>query len=201
MLKFIRCEKRGDVSWLMSQIALLIAVGILLASISSLAFYSDWRKKAEIDVIAMQIAKIIDAAEVKDYPGRIKYMLPDKNYDYEVFLSTDYIVVKRYDGRMNKEIVATKELHTRPWINPPMSGGKGADGIYNYFGSIYGIHHNGANPDSKLPAGVLEGEMEIMANELAKNPFKIDCEKPLYVEKIFIYVEGGNAKSLVLIYQ
>ena len=201
MLKFIRCDKRGDISWLMSQIALLIAVGILLASISSLAFYSDWQKKAEINVIATEIVKTINAVEVKDYPGQIKYMLPDKNYDYEVFLSTDYIIVKRYDGRISKEIVATKELHTRPWINPPMSGGKGADGIYNYFGSIYGIRHNGASPDSKLPAGVLEGEMEIMANELAKNPFKVDCEKPLYIEKIFIFVEGGNEKSLVIIYQ
>ena len=127
-------------------------------------------------------------------------MLSD-DYKYYVFLSTEYVTVKRYDGRINKEIVVRKELPIKPWINPPMSGEKGAEGIYNYFGSIYGSQHNGAGPSTSLPAGVLEGELEAMATELAKNPFKVDCEKPLYMEKIFIYEEGENAKSFVIIYQ
>ena len=199
--KSIIFNKKGDISWLLSQVALLIAVGILLASVASLAFYSDWRKKAEIEVMASHFATAIKAMELKEFPEKIRYSFPDKNFNYDVFLSTEYVIVKRYDGIMSKEITVTKELHIRLWPAPPMSGGKGADGIYNYFGSIYGSHHNGASPSTKLPLGVLEGEIKTMAKELAINPYQINLKKPLYIEKIFIYVEGGNAKSLVLIYQ
>ena len=199
--KSIIFNKKGDISWLLSQVALLIAVGILLASVASLAFYSDWRKKAEINVIASQLARTIEAMEIKEFPERIEYLPPEKNYVYDIFISTEYVTVKRYDGKISKEIMVKKELHIRPWINPPMSDEKGAEGIYKYFGSIYGSHRNGASPSTKLPSGVLEGEIETMTKELAINPFKINCKKPLYIERISIYVEGENAESIVIIYQ
>ena len=89
----LRLNEKGIISWLLSQLALLLAAAILLASIASITFYNDWKKEAEIRAIAMNIASEIASMDLKSYPNSTDYFLPIK--PYKIYLSPSYIRIER----------------------------------------------------------------------------------------------------------
>lgn len=200
-------DRRGVIAWLLSQIGLLLAAGVLIGAIAGLTFYSDWEKEAEGKNVASGFAATVESMDLKEFPGRTKYMFPRKDYHYNVTVSTDYVTVRRGGALMGGDITAHEEMLIHPWPDPPMSGGYGADGVYNYFGGIYGSDNNGSSRDTAVNATAVEGEFSHTKTELASNPFAIDIDKPVYVEKVFIYVYENNDPSdvereeYVIIYQ
>lgn len=198
MLKSFLSDRKGIITWLLTQIGLLIATGILLASIASLAFYSDWQKEAEAKEIASKLATAIESMDLKEFPERMAYIFPDKDYRYEVYVSTDYVTVKRYDGRINKKIVAREELLINPWPNPPLIGGDSVKGFYNYLESIYKPGYDGSSPQKMMQKDMVENAFEDKRKELAKDPFNVDLNKPLYIEKVFVYTNGGKEEYVIL---
>ncbi len=206
MLKFGLLEdQRGAIAWLLSQIGLLLAAGILIGAIAGLTFYSDWEKEAAAKNIASHFATSIESVALKEFPGKTKYMFPQKDYPYRVNLSTDYVTVSRGGGMINDQIVAREELLIHPWPDPPMSSGKGAIRVYNYFGENTGSpRQDGSNRQKAVPASAVDREFTSAKTTLASDPLTIDVDKPVYIEKMFIYTEEGTDTSreeYVIVYQ
>jgi len=214
MLKFIYLNKEGVVSWLLSQIALLLATAILLMSIASLTFYSDWQKEAEAKAVASEIATMIEIADLKTAPNSTIFMLPQKKFSYDAYLSTDYVIVIRTDGRIKKEIKEVEALIIKPHIRIDYLNHEWYTGeeLHQWLKEVYG--HSGESiaplPYQKKTdvESLLESELEETAKNLALNPLHLDVNKPLVIEKTFIYFEkeGKEEKNLesmglVIVYQ
>ncbi|HEC77042.1 MAG TPA: hypothetical protein ENI33_07290 [Thermoplasmatales archaeon] len=197
MLKlFLLGDKRGDISWLLNQIGLLLATGILLGAITSSLFFDEWQRKAEIENITIHFTTAIESASLKEFPEKIVYKFPDKSYGYEVKISTEYITVKIPD----EEIIVKKRFPFRVWANPPVADGYGINGICNYLSNIYGEGNNGSSPESKISKENIEKEFNSTAVHLSLNPLSIETKKSVYIEKIFLYTEEGR-EEYVIIYQ
>jgi len=197
-------DKRGAIAWLLSQIGLLLAAGVLIGAIAGLTFYSDWEKEAEAKNIASDFATAIETVALKEFPGKTKYMFPQKDYHYQVNLSTDYVTAGRPGGLTQDKIVAREELLIHPWPSPPIQSEEGANGVYNYFEKKYGPDEDGSDRDKSVPASAVDSEFTAAKTTLASDPLTIDVDKPVYIEKMFIYTEEGtdtNREEYVLIYQ
>lgn len=200
-------DERGAIAWLLSQIGLLLAAGVLIGAIAGLTFYSDWEKEAETKNIASHFATTVESVSLREFPGRTKYMFPLKDYTYNVTVSTDYVTVRRGGALTGGNITAHEEMLVHPWPGPPLSGGYGAEGLYNYFGSIYGSDNNGSSRDTPVNVTAVEGEFSHTKTALASHPFAIDIDRPVYVEKMFLYVYENNdpddveREEYVIIYQ
>ncbi|MEM2715109.1 MAG: hypothetical protein QW762_00135 [Candidatus Thermoplasmatota archaeon] len=109
MLKY-KLRDRGDISWLLAQLALFLATSFLLLSIAGFAFYNDWAKEAEIKNIASNFASEIYSIDLMSFPGNATFKFPDKNFTYEVSISTDYIKIIRNDGKLKRNIEINKKL-------------------------------------------------------------------------------------------
>jgi hypothetical protein len=109
MLKY-KLRDRGDISWLLAQLSLFLATSFLMASIAGFAFYNDWVKEAEIKNIASNFASAIYSVDLMSFSGNATFKFPDKNFSYEVRVSTDYIKIIRNDGRLKKNIEINKKF-------------------------------------------------------------------------------------------
>ncbi|MBC7081229.1 MAG: hypothetical protein H5T44_03175 [Thermoplasmatales archaeon] len=105
-----RLGNNGDISWLLSQFSLFLATSFLLLSIAGFAFYNDWIKEAEIKNIASNFASAIYGVDLNSFPSYQTFTFLDKNFSYQVSISTDYIRVIRNDGRIRKNIEVNKKL-------------------------------------------------------------------------------------------
>lgn len=193
MLEFIKHNK-GVISWLLSQIALLLSAGILIAAIASLTFYSDWQKEAEAKAIALQIARYIETIDLETMPKNISILLP-KNY--QVSLSTDYVIVEA-EGKIKKKIVVT-----HPLIIKPYAGISGKE-LHQLLKKNYGFS---GRENETIPSGKyneikkeLEKEMEKIAKTLTLNPMVVNTKIPLIIEKTIFYFEDRQIE-IITIYQ
>lgn len=196
MLKLFLHDKRGITSWLLNQIGLLLATGILLGAIASLVYSNEWQKKAEIENIASDFLNTMQSISLKEFPERISYKFPEKRYAYDVEISTDYITLRINDER----ITVKKKMNFSPWINPPCLDGYGLQGFFNYLDTKYGMENNGSSPQNRISLYHVEKEFNFTAKQLALNPFVVDVKKPVYIEKIFLYTEEGE-RDYVIVYQ
>lgn len=196
MSKLFLHDKRGIVSWLLNQIGLLVATGILLGAIISLLYSTEWQRKAEIENIASDFASVIQSVSLKEFPEKITYRFPEKRYNYEIEISTDYITLRIDD----EGITVKKKMYFSPWINPPCLDGYGSKGFFNYLSNKYGKGNNGSSPQNSISLCYIEKEFNFTARELALNPFIVDVKRPVYIEKILLYTEEGE-RDYVIIYQ
>ncbi len=190
----LRLNKNGIISWLLSQLALLLATAILLASIASITFYNDWKKEGEIKALAMNIASEIASMDLKSYPNSTDYFLPMK--PYKIYLSTEYVRIVRNDGTINKNISVVVHLLIKPFISAGTLPWKNGDELHNYLLSKYGYSGNASDPfpstDKEKVKNYLKDELDHLSKNLAINPFCIDVDKPLHIEKDCIYFKNGE---------
>jgi len=208
-------DKRGIVAWLMSQISLLLAAGILIASIASLTFYSDWQKEAEAKAIASGIATAIETMDLKSENNATLLYFPFKNYHYNVTISTEYVTVNIAGGRFRDTITARESLLIKPFIRPAAwnLAWNNSEELYEYLYQEYGGEEYAGNSTYPFPIEYedrvmqyLHHELALTATQLARHPLLIeDINKPLVLEKALIYFEDreGNLETMgiVIIHQ
>jgi len=190
-------DERGAIAWLLSQLGLLLAAGVLIGAIAGLTFYSDWEKRAEAKNIASGFATAIESVALKEFPEKTTYRFPRKEYRYTVTLSTSYVTVSRPGGLVNDNIVAREALLIRPWPHPPMANGTGASGVYTSLGG-------GSRRETSIPRHALDSVFNHTRTTLATHPYAIDVDRPVYIEKMFIYTGEGvhtTREEYVIVYQ
>lgn len=194
-------DERGMISWFLSQIGLLLAAGVLLGAIAGLTFYNDWEKEAEAKNIASHMATAIESTALNEFPSKNTYLLPQKNYHYEVTVTTDYVTVTRRGGVMSDEIKGREALLIKPYVRLDGRDWKWStsEELHAFLQEKYG--HSGEDDDpfsvSNKGAiiGYLEEEQSDKAIWLAKNPLRItNINKPVNIEKTFIYFEDEKGR-------
>ncbi len=191
MWKFVR-DRKGDISWLLSQISLLIASSFLLLSIAGMTFYNDWVKEAEIRNIASDFASKLYAVDLMQFPGNISYYPPEKSY--EIFFSSEYVIVIRHDGILKKNIEVHKELLINPWIRLATWEWKNGDELIEFL-----------DKEEYKRYGYDDAEEYIKTNFsdtkrfFSLHPFKVN-NFPIVIEKIVIPEKYGGGEY-VLIYE
>ena len=196
----LRLNNSGIISWLLSQLALLLATAILIASIASITFYNDWQKEAEAKGIALNIASEIASMDLKAYPNSTLYWIDSKKAS--IYLSTEYVRVIRYDGNIHKKIFATTPLLVKPFIYNGSVGWKNGDDLYealckkfcndgdsNKIGDAEHPFSYNKKPEVK---NYIANELNRISKELAIHPLHIDPNKPLYIEKAYIYFKKND---------
>jgi len=209
-LKFLN-DNRGAISWLLTQIGLMLAAGVLLGAIASLTFYSDWQKEAEAKNIASNFAAAVESMDLKEFQGQTIYMFPQKNYHYEVEISKDYITVMREGGTTTDKIVGRERLIIKPYIRPAGRNWKwnGSEELHDFLKNEYG--HSGCVDDAfpenqkDIITNYMKNELSHTATELASNPLRItNIDEPVFIEKTFIYFrDSGNLEreGFVIVHQ
>ncbi len=208
-------DTRGIVAWLISQIGLLLAAGVLIASIASLTFYSDWQKEAEAKAIASEIATQIETMDLKSDNNLTLCMLPLKNYHYNVTISTEYVTVMREGGTFTDVITAREALLIKPFIRPAAwnLAWNTSEELYDFLCLNYGggqYAGNDTHPflfrDKERVKQYLYEELSRTAPVLARQPLLMEnVNEPLFLEKTFIYFEKDNGDlemmGIVIIHQ
>lgn len=196
----LRLNNDGIISWLLSQLALLLAAAILIASIASITFYNDWQKEAEAKRLALNLASEIASMDLKTYPNSTLYWIDSKKAS--IYLSTEYVRVIRYDGNIHKKLFATATLLVKPFIYNGSVGWRNGDDLYsslcqkfckNGDSSKMGDAENPFSYDEKPEVeNYIASELNRISKELAIRPLRIDPNRPLYIEKAYIYFKKDD---------
>ncbi|MDD3492174.1 MAG: hypothetical protein PHU95_02740 [Candidatus Thermoplasmatota archaeon] len=193
-------DRRGFASWLLSQMGLLLAAGVMMGAIAGVTLYSDWEKKMEASNLASHLATAVECMDLHTFPGKKALLVPPLEYPCRITMSTDYVTVSRSDSLMGRNITARKSLIIRPWVDPPQVDEHGAPGLYNYLAGVCGPDNDGASHHQKAPIDAVERARSLTSKRLAARPFILNHLKPVYIEKAFVHTTEGR-KEYVLVYQ
>ncbi|MDD5779102.1 MAG: hypothetical protein PHU95_06610 [Candidatus Thermoplasmatota archaeon] len=193
-------DRRGFASWLLSQMGLLLAAGVMMGAIAGVALYSDWEKKMEASNLASHLATAIEGMDLHTFPGKKALLVPPVEYPCCITISTGYVTVSRSDSLTGRNITARERLLIRPWVDPPQVNGHGAQGLYNYLAQTCGPDNDGASPHREAPIDAVEETHAMTSKRLAARPFTLNHQKPAYIEKAFVHTTEGR-KEYVLVYQ
>jgi len=120
MLKFIE-NKKAIMSLTFTQIGLIIATAILLSAAVSIVFLNDWQKKAELENIASNFSTVIQGMDSKFFENTTTFYFPEKTYDYNVSISTEYATVRTVGTWFNTLSVKHRFLK-KPLLSNWISG-------------------------------------------------------------------------------
>ena len=194
MLKFLN-DRDGIMGITLSQMGLIIATGVLIAAVFSIIFMNDWNKKADLKNIGTGLSTIVEGMDTRFFENTTMYWFPSKDYSYLVSTSTEYIVISS-KSNWNEEISFKEQFLIKPWpriANPKWISGKD---LHNYLKVKY--EHTGNESDPIRSADIanvkndLETDKETAEKSFALNPLKLNLEKPVYIEKVFIYYDKDD---------
>ena len=213
MLKFIN-DKNGIMGLTLSQLGLIIATGIIIAAVFSVIFFNDWHRKAELKNTATSFSTIVEGMDTRFFENSTIFRFIDRDYNYNVSISTEYIVVSS-DGFWDNRLSFKKRFLRRPWPRENNPDWVSADGLHTYLNDTYGSFGNESDPiDNSDISDVKEyinDERDIVNLSFALKPFYVDIYRPVYIEKAFIFydTDGDNIwdklndekQGLLLVYQ
>jgi len=220
MSRFIKND-RGIMGLTLSQIGLLIAVGILLAAIFSLVFLNDWNRNAELKNIATSFSSMVENVDTRFFEDTIGFSFSEGNH-CNVSISTEYIIV-RSQGNLNDVLSVKERFLVRPWPQSKRSPWVGRIGLHNY---LKGYLHNddthdwvneSGNISDPIKANDIECVKEYLSSlqenvnkSLALNPLYIFTNKIVYIDKAIIYYDnnddeiwndGDEKQEFIFVYQ
>lgn len=189
---------------LLSQLAFIIATGILIAAIFSLVFLNDWQKNAELQNIATSFSTMVESMDARFFENTTVFRFPDKDYVYNVSMSTEYMVVSA-QGNLDRSLSVKERFLVKPWPQNKSSVWIGGVGLHHYLKTNFGSSGNISNPiqmgnidDVKL---YLNGEWNDTVGTLASRPFYILTNQTVYIDKVYVYYANDEKQAFIFIYQ
>ena len=192
MLRFIR-DDRGLMGLTLSQIGLMIATGILLAAVFSLVFYNDWQRNAELKNIATSFSFMVEGMDSRFFEDVTAFCFPDKNYYYNVSVSTEYIVVSS-SGFFGSDLSVKERFLVKPWPLINSSLWMGGVGLHNFLKNNYGKSGNVSDPVQNVGVvkAYLDNESREISVSLALNPMHIFTNKTVSIDKAYVYYDNNG---------
>lgn len=188
----------------LSQLALIVAAGILLASVCSLVFFNDWQKSAELHHIASGFTTMVEGVDTYFVENTTAFFFPEENYHYTVDLSTEYVVIESF-GTVGSLLSLKERLLVRPWPQHNTTSWVGRQGLHDYLLDQFG--ESGARDDPISPEDTDDVQTYLATawNEnvslFASNPYHIDVDTRVYIDKAYIYYEDGEKQTFIFVYQ
>jgi len=194
MSKFTN-DEQGIMGLTLSQIGLIIATGIILAAVFSLIFLNDWQRNAELKNIANGFSTLVERAEIKFFEETIVFNFPDKDYNYNVSISSEYIVVSS-KGKIGNDISFKELFLIKPWPQKKDSPWFGRVGLHNYLKENFGNSGNVSDPIKKFNIddvkNYFKNEMENVNKSFALSPVHILTNKSVYIDNVFVYYDNND---------
>ena len=194
MLKFIK-NINGIISFTFTYLALLICSGILIAAVFSFIFLNDNHIKAELKNIATSFSSIIEGIDTRFFENTTKFWFPIKEYDYKIFLSTEFIVASS-KGNWNNELSCTERFLKKPWPSSLNPNWITKYELHTYLKTTYNTSGNESDPIKSFNIlnvkNMLYSNRELINKSLALNPFQIVIDKPVFIEKIYIFFDKDD---------
>jgi len=203
MLRFIKNDG-GIMGLMLSQLALIVATGILVAAIFSLVFLNDWQRTAELQNIATSFSTMVEGMDARFFENTTGFRFPDKDYVYNVSMSTEYIVVSA-QGNLDSGLSVKERFLVKAWPQNKSSVWIGGAGLHHYLKTNFGNSGNMSNPiqmgnidDVKL---YLNGEWNDTVGTLASHPFYSLTNQTIYIDKAYVYYANDEKQAFIFIYQ
>lgn len=204
MLPFFLRNDKGVMGLVLSQLALIIAAGILLASICSLVFLNDWQKTAELKNIASRFTTAVEGADTYFVEHTMHFFFPIKDYLYTISLSTEYVVVEAF-GAFGNTISIKERLLVRPWLQYNTTSWVGRQGLHDYLVSHFGESGTSADPISIESSNDVRDYLTTAWMEnvslFASTPYLIENPSGVFIDKAYIYYENGEKQTFVFVYK
>ena len=191
MSKFIRDDK-AIIGLTLTQIGLMIATGILIATVFSFIFTSDWQRNAELKNIASSFSTMLEGMDTKFYDNVTDFNFPDTDYYYNVSMSTEYVVISAH-GNWNNELSVKKRLLIRPWPQNSTLSTEwvGGNELHQFLREKFGASGNISDPiqiqDVEAVKSILNENKTKIAETLALSPLFFSIDKPVHIDKTIIY--------------
>ncbi len=164
----------------------------------SFLYYNNWQRQAELKNIATGFTIMVEGMDTRFFENTTLYFFPDKDYHYNVSISTEYIIINA-DGTWDNKLSVKERFLIRPWPrinNPDWNNG---EQLHSYLKASYGRSGNKTNPINSFDITSVKNELNIEKEQdeqtLVYNPFYVDKSKPVYIDKIFIYYDTNGDKS------
>ncbi len=213
MLKFI-INKKAIMGLTLSHIGLFIATGIIVSAVFSFIYLNDYNKKAELDNLGNRFKVLVEAMDTKFFENQTRFFFQDLDYDYNVFVSREYITVES-SGNWNNILSSKTSFLKKPLIRKNDSLWKSAEEFHNYLHISFESYGNKSYPINHTKIDDVKDYLfseQVHANFFySKNPFKLDLKKPVYVEKAYVFYDKDGSTywekntdekdELILIYQ
>lgn len=212
MSKFINDEK-GIMGLTLSQIGLIIVTGVILAAVFSLIFLNDWQRNAELKNIANSFSTLIEGSEIKFFEETTFFNFPDKEYNYNVSISSEYIAIST-KGKIGNDISIKERFLVKPWPQKKDSPWFGRVGLHNYLKENFGNSGNVSDPIKKINIddvrNYFKNEIETVNKSFALSPLYILTDKVTDIENVFVYYDindnsffddGDEKKIFIFVYQ
>jgi hypothetical protein len=197
MSKFIRNNK-GVMSLTLSQIGLIIATGILLSAVFSTVFLNDWHKNSELHNIGTHFSTLLEGIDTCFFENTKIYYFPDKNYEYNASISTEYMTLNakgNWDNTLSNKIRFVKKTFVGS-VNYNWSSG---EEFHIFLNDTYSRFGNETHPifkkDITSVKNMILDEFENMSYFYAINPLELDIQKPVVIEKIYIFYDNNDDKK------
>jgi len=213
MLRFIR-DTHGVMGLTLSQIGLFVATGILLAAVCSFIFLNSFPKKADLENIASGFSTIIEGMDTRFYENKTVFWFPDKSYEYSVGLSTGYLTIES-DGPIEDVISIKHRLLKKPLLRESNPDWINSSDLHRFLKVKYGCSGNESDPINQSNVqnvkDYIDSVVESANTSFALDPLKIDVNKPVHIEKIYLFYDSDDngswskkndeKQSYILIYQ
>lgn len=196
MLRFTR-NNYGMMALHLSHIALIVATGVIIAAVFSFIYYSDWQRDGELRNMASGLSSRVEGMDTRFFENTSLYFFPDKDYSFNVSLSSEYIILNA-EGSWDKTVSVKYRFVVRPWPRVNNSDWVSGEDLHVYLKTLYGHAGNRSDPISKTDINsvknYLQNEREQANKTLVLKPFYVNLLKPLYIDKVFIYYncDGEN---------
>ncbi len=199
MLRSIHNEN-GIMGLTLSQIGLMVASGILIVAVFSVLYLNDWQRTAELKGTATQISTLIEGLNSQFFENAISYRFSDKNYQYNISISTEYIIISAKGNRKNV-LSVKKQLSVKIWPQSFDSMWIGADGLHDYLKHIlrnesHAFVNTSGNFSDPVSPDNIEWVQDNLSNiqkniqaSLAVHPMYMPTNRTVIIEKAIIYYD------------
>lgn len=201
MSRFIR-DNNGVMGLTLSQIGLMIAMGILIAAVFSLVFQNDWRKEAELQNIATSFSTMVEGMDSRFFENTTGFLFPDMEYCYNVSISTEYITVST-EGNVGNDLSVKERFLVKPWPSSNESTWGTGAALHDHLKDNFGNSGNTSDPIQNVDnvKNYLNNEWENVSGALALKPLYVSIDKIIYIEKVCICYMDNSKQNIVIICQ
>ncbi|NJD77337.1 MAG: hypothetical protein FIB08_09625 [Candidatus Methanoperedens sp.] len=201
-------DETGWADFFITRIGLILfAAMLLLSAFRVYPMFYEHETGAYMDAVISEVAAKIEAVDTTTIPEhKYIYSFDEKNRNVRIEISTEYVAARgNLSSWRDKELVHAKPLAT--YVYPSNSKWGNTSGLREYLSRRNNFSKNGADSSPlnfSRDKGDVEEMFENIRSELARDPFVVDPDKPLIIEKVIIHYTdqmGGAKRDYVLVYQ
>ena len=199
MSRFLN-NTQGIMGLSLSQIALFLAIGILLASVLSFVFFNNWQRTNELRSFSHRFSSFLEDMDYLFYENATRFEFPEKTYPYTIQLSSEFIIASA-KGVLGNDLHVVERFVIRPWIRSSPQNWTTGENLHDYLNTSYDHRGSQDDPISLENFTVLHQQQNTSASYCALHPSEILLHEPFFVEKATIFYGQGQRYDVLLVYQ